>query len=78
MSYSAGYKDDIFLRASLSGRCASDRGLHVRPLSGSTIPGSVTTANVAAVGSSFGYNNDPRARTTIATSSTARARTSAM
>jgi iron complex outermembrane receptor protein len=60
MSYSAGYKDDIFLKtvtllgddARLTAVLAYDRYRFYNP-------GSVTTTDVAEIGSSFGYNNDP-------------------
>ena len=72
ISYSAGYKDDIFLKsvtllgdARLTAVYTYDRYRFYNP-------GSITTTNLAAIGSSFDYNNDPASPNYYRYSSTAR------
>ena len=60
MSESAGYKDDIFLKTvTLLGDAARLTAVYTYDRYRFYNPGSVTTTNVAEIGSSFGYNNDP-------------------
>jgi iron complex outermembrane recepter protein len=60
MSYSAGYKDDIFLKTvTLLGDDARLTGVYAYDRYRFYNPGSVTTTDVAEIGSSVGYNNDP-------------------
>ena len=60
MSNSAGYKDDIFLKSvTLLGNDAQLTGVYTYDRYRFYNPGSVTTTDVAEIGSSFGYNNDP-------------------
>jgi iron complex outermembrane receptor protein len=72
LTYSAGYKDDIFLKsvtllgdARLTAVYTYDRYRFYNP-------GNITTADLAAIGSSFGYNNDPTSPNYYRYSSTAR------
>jgi iron complex outermembrane receptor protein len=72
MTYSAGYKDDIFLKsvtllgdARLTAVYTYDRYRFYNP-------GNITTANLAAIGPSFGYNNDPTSPNYYRYSSTVR------
>ena len=72
MTYSAGYKDDIFLKsvtllgdARLTAVYTYDRYRFYNP-------GNVTTTNLAAIGSSFGFNNDPTSPNYYRYSSTVR------
>jgi iron complex outermembrane receptor protein len=60
MTYSAGYKDDIFLKTvTLLGDDARLTAVYTYDRYRFYNPGSVTTTDVAEIGSSFGYNNDP-------------------
>ena len=60
MSESAGYKDDIFLKTvTLLGDAARLTAVYTYDRYRFYNPGSVTTTNVAEIGSSYGYNNDP-------------------
>jgi iron complex outermembrane recepter protein len=60
MSNSSGYKDDIFLKSvTLLGDDAQLTGVYTYDRYRFYNPGSVTTTEVAEIGSSFGYNNDP-------------------
>jgi iron complex outermembrane receptor protein len=60
MSNSAGYKDDIFLKSvTLLGEDARLTAVYAYDRYRFYNPGSVTTTDVAEIGSSFGYNNDP-------------------
>jgi iron complex outermembrane recepter protein len=72
MTYSAGYKDDIFLKsvtllgdARLTAVYTYDRYRFYNP-------GNITTTDLAAIGSSFGYNNDPASPNYFRYSSTVR------
>jgi iron complex outermembrane receptor protein len=72
MTYSAGYKDDIFLKsvtllgdARLTAVYTYDRYRFYNP-------GNLTTASLAAIGSSFGFNNDPTSPNYYRYSSTVR------
>ena len=72
MTYSAGYKDDIFLKsvtllgdARLTAVYTYDRYRFYNP-------GNITTTSLAAIGSSFGYNNDPTSPNYYRYSSTVR------
>jgi iron complex outermembrane receptor protein len=72
MSYSAGYKDDIFLKSvtllgdtRLTAVYTYDRYRFYNP-------GSITTADLAAIGSSVGFNNNPASPNYYRYSSTAR------
>jgi iron complex outermembrane recepter protein len=60
MSYSAGYKDDIFLKTvTLLGDDARLTAVYAYDRYRFYNPGSVTTTDVAEIGSSYGFNNDP-------------------
>ena len=60
LSYSAGYKDDIFLKTVTNlGDDARLTAVYTYDRYRFYNPGSVTTTDVAEIGSSFGYNNDP-------------------
>jgi iron complex outermembrane receptor protein len=73
LSYSAGYKDDIFLKsvtllgsARLTAVYAYDRYRFYNP-------GSITTTQLDTIGSSYGFNNDPKSPDYYRYSSTDRA-----
>jgi iron complex outermembrane recepter protein len=73
MSESAGYKDDIFLKTvTLLGDAARLTAVYTYDRYRFYNPGSVTTTNVAEIGSSYGYNNDPDSPDYYRYSSTAR------
>jgi iron complex outermembrane recepter protein len=60
MSYSAGYKDDIFLKAvTLLGDVAKLTAVYSYDRYRFYNPGSLTTTDLAEIGSSVGFNNDP-------------------
>jgi iron complex outermembrane receptor protein len=59
MSYSSGHKDDFFVKVTSLIGAARLTALYDYDRYGFYNPGSITTTNLAAYGSSYGYNNDP-------------------
>jgi len=73
MTWSAGYKDDIFLKTvTLLGDLGRLTALYTYDRYRFYNPGSLTTAELAEIGSSFGFGNDPASPNYYRYSSTVR------
>ena len=60
LTYSAGYKDDIFLKSVTLVGSAQLTAVYTYDRYRFYNPGSLTTTQLAQIGSSYGFNNDPR------------------